>query len=133
MLVTKRLLVQVSLGTGHFVIFLSLPFPSPSLPSQRNFPISFKPKVAIAEFFWKMQKKSGIMKSGLYARPLFLLDDLLKNYLGRQPRRLLRPRQHFLRKSSVSFQRAAQPRPSCVSPKATGSSDLYSPSHSISG
>ena len=23
-----------------------------SLPSQRNFPISFKPKVAIAEFFW---------------------------------------------------------------------------------
>ena len=28
------------------------------LPSQRNFPISFKPKVAIAEFFWKMQKKN---------------------------------------------------------------------------
>ena len=28
-----------------------------SLPSQRNFPISFKPNVAIAEFFWKMQKK----------------------------------------------------------------------------
>ena len=24
-----------------------------SLPSQRNYPISFKPKVAIAEFFWK--------------------------------------------------------------------------------
>ena len=28
-----------------------------SLPSQRNFPISFKPKVAIAKFVWKMQKK----------------------------------------------------------------------------
>ena len=77
MLVTKRLLVQVSLGTGHFVIFLSLPFPSPSLPSQRNFPISFKPKVAIAEFFWKMQKKSGNMKSGVDTMPLFLPDDLL--------------------------------------------------------
>ena len=25
--------------------------------SQRNFPISFKPKVAIAKFVWKMQKK----------------------------------------------------------------------------
>ena len=48
-----------------------------SLPSQRNFPISFKPKVAIAKFVWKMQKKSGIMKSGLDAMPLFLLDDLL--------------------------------------------------------
>ena len=29
-----------------------------SLPSQRNFPIFFKPKVAIAEFFWKMQRKT---------------------------------------------------------------------------
>ena len=48
-----------------------------TLPSQRNFPISFKPKVAIAKFVWKMQKKSGIMKSGLDAMPLFLLDDLL--------------------------------------------------------
>ena len=49
-----------------------------SLPSQRNFPISFKPKVAIAKFVGKMQnKKSGIMKSGLNAMPLFLLDDLL--------------------------------------------------------
>ena len=28
-----------------------------SLPSQRNFPISFKPKVAIAKFVWKMKKK----------------------------------------------------------------------------
>ena len=81
---------------------------------------------------WEITKKSGIMNSGLDGMPLLLLDDLLINYLGRQPRRLLRPRQHFLRKSSVSFQRAAQPRPSCVSPKATGSSDLYSPSHSIS-
>ena len=28
--------------------------------------------------FSKMQKKSGIMKSGLDAMPLFILDDLLK-------------------------------------------------------
>ena len=27
------------------------------LPSQRNFPISFKHKVAIAKFIWKMQKQ----------------------------------------------------------------------------
>jgi hypothetical protein len=33
--------------------------------TQRNFPISFQPKVAIAKFIGKMQKKSGIMKSGL--------------------------------------------------------------------
>ena len=39
---------------------------------------NFKPKVAIVKFVWKMQKKkSGIMKSGLDAMPLFLLDDLL--------------------------------------------------------
>ena len=50
-----------------------------SLPSQRNFPISFKPKVAIAEFIGKIQKKYGIMKSGLDAMLLFLLDDLLRN------------------------------------------------------
>ena len=50
-----------------------------SVPSQRNFPISFKPKVAIAKFIGKMQKKSGIMKSGLDAMPLFLLDDLLSH------------------------------------------------------
>ena len=29
-------------------------------------------------FIGKMQKKSGIMKSGLDAMPLFLLDDLSK-------------------------------------------------------
>ena len=47
------------------------------LPSQGNFPISFKPKVAIAEFVLKVQKNYGIMKSGLDTMPLFLLDDLL--------------------------------------------------------
>ena len=31
-----------------------------SLPSIKNFPISFKPKVAIAEFYWKCKEKSGI-------------------------------------------------------------------------
>ena len=36
-----------------------------------------KPKVAMAKFIGKMQKKSGIMKSGLDAMPLFLLDNLL--------------------------------------------------------
>ena len=39
--------------------------------------ISFKPKVAITKLIWKMQKKSGIMKSGLDAMPLLLLDNLL--------------------------------------------------------
>ena len=39
-------------------ISLGKPF---SLPSQRNFPISFKPKVAIAKFVWKMQKKSLVL------------------------------------------------------------------------
>ena len=42
-----------------------------------NFLMSFKPKVSIAKFIGKMQKKSDIMKSGLDAMPLFLLDDLL--------------------------------------------------------
>ena len=31
-----------------------------------------------SKLVWKIQKKSGIMKSGLDAMPLFLLDDLLK-------------------------------------------------------
>ena len=45
-----------------------------SLPSQTNFPISFKPKVAIAKFIGKMQKKrSGIMESGMDAMPHFLI------------------------------------------------------------
>ena len=33
-------------------------FPPFFLPSQRNFPISFKPKVAIARLQWKMQEKT---------------------------------------------------------------------------
>ena len=49
------------------------------LPYQRNFPISFKPKVAIAKFIGKIKKKSDIMKSGLDAMPLFLRDDLLSS------------------------------------------------------
>ena len=48
-----------------------------SLPSQRNFPISFKPKVAIAEFFWKMQGKTWYSILGLDAMPLFLKNLLL--------------------------------------------------------
>ena len=34
--------------------------------------------LAVAKFIGKMQKKSGIMKSGLDAMPLFLLDDMLR-------------------------------------------------------
>ena len=49
----------------------------PTFP--KEFFISFKSKVAIAKFSWKMQKKSGIMKSGLDTMPLFLLDDLLNH------------------------------------------------------
>ena len=48
------------------------------IPSQRNFPKSFKPKVARGKFIGKMQKKSGIMKSGLDVMPLFLLDNLVR-------------------------------------------------------
>ena len=35
--------------------------------------------VAMAKFIGKMQKKSGIMKSGLDVMPLFFLDDLLRH------------------------------------------------------
>ena len=35
-----------------------------SLTSQRNFPISFKPKVAIADFFWKIAKKNLVFHFG---------------------------------------------------------------------
>jgi hypothetical protein len=49
--------------------------------SQRNFPISFKPKVAIAKFVWKMQKKVWYYEKWVDAMPLFLLDDLLSKYL----------------------------------------------------
>ena len=38
---------------------------------------SFKNKQAIGKFIGEMQKESGIVKSGLDAMPLFLLDDLL--------------------------------------------------------
>ena len=40
-----------------------------SLPSQRNFPIIFKSKVAIAEFFWKCKEKPGIPFWGLTPCP----------------------------------------------------------------
>ena len=50
-----------------------------SLSPQRNFPISFKPKVAIAEFFWKMQKKTWNSIFGADAMPLSLKNLLLIN------------------------------------------------------
>jgi hypothetical protein len=49
-----------------------------SLPSQRIFPISFKPKVAIAELFWKMQRKIWYSILGLDAMRLSLKNLLLK-------------------------------------------------------
>ena len=44
---------------------------------QRNFPISFKPKVAIAELFWKMQRKTWYSILGVDAMPLSLKNLLL--------------------------------------------------------
>ena len=38
----------------------------------------FLQTLAIAKYVWKMQKKSGIIKSGLDAMPHFLPEDLLK-------------------------------------------------------
>ena len=49
-----------------------------SLPFERNFPISFKHKVAIAEFFWKMQRKSWYSILGLDAMAISLKNLLLK-------------------------------------------------------
>ena len=43
---------------------------------QRNFPISFKPKVAIDEFFWKIQRKTWYSILGLDAIA-FSLNNLL--------------------------------------------------------
>ena len=57
----------------------SLLFPPFSLPSQRNFPISFKPKVAIANFFWKMQRKTWYFILGLDTITLSLKNLLLNN------------------------------------------------------
>ena len=53
-------------------------FPPFSLPSQRNFPISFNSKVAIAEFFWKMQRKTWYSILRVDAMPLSLKNLLLR-------------------------------------------------------
>ena len=47
------------------------------LPSQMKFPISFKPKVAIAKFAWKMKKKVWYYENWFGRHAFFLLDDLL--------------------------------------------------------
>ena len=47
---------------------------------QRNFPISFKPKVAIAELFWKMQRKAWYSILGVDAMSLSLKNLLLNNH-----------------------------------------------------
>ena len=54
-----------------------LPF---SLPSQRHFPIFFKPKLAIAEFFWKIQRKTWYSILGSDAMSLSLKNLLLKGF-----------------------------------------------------
>ena len=46
--------------------------------AQRNFPISLKPKVAIAEFFWKMQRNTWYSILGVDTMPLSLKNLLLK-------------------------------------------------------
>ena len=43
-----------------------------------QFPISFKPKVAIAEFFWKIQRKTWYSILGLDAMPISLKNLLLR-------------------------------------------------------
>ena len=43
-----------------------------------KFPISFKPKVAIARLSWKMQDKTWYSILGLDAEPLFLQEDMLR-------------------------------------------------------
>ena len=48
-----------------------------SIPSQKNFPISFEPKVAMAEFHWKIQRKTWYSILGLDAMPLSLKNLLL--------------------------------------------------------
>ena len=48
----------------------------PTFP--KKFPISFIPKAAIAEFFWKIQRKTWYSILGLDAEPLFLQDHMLK-------------------------------------------------------
>ena len=65
------------------------------IPSGRSvlLAVSIQPKVAIAKFIGKMQKKkSGIMKSGLDDMPLFLLDDLLSVNQSRSEQNMY---QHF--------------------------------------
>ena len=56
-----------------------------SLATQRNFPISFKHKVAhmwaIAKLFWKMQRKTCYSILGLNAMPLSLKNLLWKESL----------------------------------------------------
>jgi hypothetical protein len=45
--------------------------------SQKKFPISFNPKVAMAEFFWKIQRIWWYSILGVEAMPFFLKNLLL--------------------------------------------------------
>ena len=64
--------------------------------SQRNFLISFKSKVAIAVFFWKMQRKTWYSILGVYAMPLYL-KNLLLNMLNLMKLMLTNARQKCLK------------------------------------
>ena len=55
------------------------------LPSKRNFPISFKPKVTIAEFFWKMQRKTLYFILGVDAAMPLSLKNLLLSKEWQKP------------------------------------------------
>ena len=62
---------------------------------------SFKPKVAIAKFVWKMQTIVWyILWSGLDAMPLFLLDDLLKYEM---PKIVSAKNKHWIRGLKLSL------------------------------
>ena len=86
---SKAALTFLNLGHSTFLSFYNVKKPNQklnwdsqlgrtfSLPSQRNFPISFKPKVAIAEFFWKMQRQTWYSILGFDAMPLSLKNLLL--------------------------------------------------------
>ena len=50
----------------------------------KEFSISFKLKVAIAEFFWKMQRKTWYDILGVDAIPLSLKNLLLNKHFGFQ-------------------------------------------------
>ena len=58
-----------------------------SLPSQRIFPICFKHKVAIAEFLWKMQRKTWYRHSSF--NPVLLYRGIQSEVVFSRPKTAL--------------------------------------------